>query len=196
MAEPVEGRDARDVKRVMRRLGLVESHQSFEGWYAQVSGQLPEASMREFEKNHRGSRVDYGLNYQDFDHARLLHVSWRSHALEMEIAWMLPRLREALASVMPERRFLVELGAGHGAAAAVISAVLKVPVITVDPEPAALGLPEQFAARTGGVTSRQSLQAHRTFPMRLGDACRRRFSVWVFSAIFKLTNMKPAPSRS
>ena len=154
MADSVEGRDARVVKRVMRRLGLVESHQSFEGWYAQVSGQLPEASMRELENNNRGSRIEYGLNYQDFDHARLLHVSWRSHALEMEIVWMLPRLREALTRVRPERRFLVELGAGHGAAAAVISAVMKVPVITVDPEPAALGLPEQFAARTGGdVTS-------------------------------------------
>lgn len=63
---------------------------------------------------------------------------------------MLPRLRIALERVEPERRFLVELGAGHGAAAAIISKILKVPVIAVDPEPMALGLPEQFASRTGG----------------------------------------------
>jgi hypothetical protein len=94
------------------------------------------------------------LTYKDFDHARVFHVSWRSQALETELTWMIPRLRAALSRVEPERRFFIELGSGHGAAAAVVSAVLKVPVIAVDPQPAAFGLPELFAARTGGdVTS-------------------------------------------
>jgi hypothetical protein len=147
-------RDLRDIRRCIRRIGLVESRQSMEGWYAQVSSILPEKSMREFDQHQKNLRDNYELLYRDFDHSRLLHVSWRSQALEVEIAWMLPRLRKALARVEAEQRFLVELGAGHGAAAAVISKILKVPVIAVDPEPTALGLPEQFASKTGGeVTS-------------------------------------------
>jgi hypothetical protein len=49
---------------------------------------------------------------------------------------------------------LVEIGAGPGAAAAVLSAALQVPVIAIDAHPLTSGLPEQFAQCTGGnVTS-------------------------------------------
>jgi hypothetical protein len=150
------GRDARDVQRVIRRLGLIESNQSLDAWYAQARMQLPEASVQRFYDFKTGKRdADiYDLTYKDFDHARVFHVSWSSQAFETELTWMIPRLRAALSRVEPERRFFIELGSGHGAAAAVVSAVLKVPVIAVDPQPAAFGLPELFAARTGGdVTS-------------------------------------------
>lgn len=49
----------------------------------------------------------------------------------------------------------MEVGAGPGAAAAVLSAALQVPVIAVDAHPLTSGLLEQFARCTGGnVTSR------------------------------------------
>jgi hypothetical protein len=154
--DAASGRDARDVQRVIRRLGLIESNQSLEAWYGQARTQLPETSVQRFYDYKTGKQDSeiYPFTYQDYDHARIFHTSWTSHALETQLVWMIPRLRAALSRAEPERRFLIELGAGPGAAAAIVSAVLKVPVITIDPEPNALGLPEQFAARTGGdVTS-------------------------------------------
>jgi hypothetical protein len=63
---------------------------------------------------------------------------------------MLPRLRDAIARGDHPDPFLVEVGAGAGATAAILSAALQVPVIAVDAHPKALGLAEQFAGRTGG----------------------------------------------
>jgi hypothetical protein len=63
---------------------------------------------------------------------------------------MLPRLRDAITRAGADEPFLVEIGTGAGAAAAVISAALKVPVVAIDSHPKTLGLAEQFASRTGG----------------------------------------------
>jgi hypothetical protein len=50
------GRDARDVQRVIRRLGLIESNQSLDAWYAQARMQLPEASVQRFYDFKTGKR--------------------------------------------------------------------------------------------------------------------------------------------
>ena len=154
--KPEDAADGRDVRRAIRRLGLIESNQPLEAWDAQARTQLPEESVQRYYDFKTGTPDEnfYDFTYQDYDHARVFHASWSSHALESELVWMISRLRSALNRVESERRVLIELGAGHGAAAAIVSSVLKVPVLTIDPEPAALGLPEQFATRTGGdVTS-------------------------------------------
>lgn len=64
---------------------------------------------------------------------------------------MISRLRDALTRSDSSEPFLVEVGAGPGAASALISAALKVPVISIDAHPSSEGLAEQFAERTGGV---------------------------------------------
>jgi hypothetical protein len=150
-----QGRDLKSIRRVMRRMNLVDSRQPYEAWLAQVARVLPEESVSAYDRALTDPNADsYDLLYRDFAHATLLSVSPRSAALEEEIAWMLPRLRSALDSAGAERQMLVELGAGPGAASAIVSAILGVPVLAVDPWPSTVGLAEQFAAQTGGqVTS-------------------------------------------
>lgn len=63
---------------------------------------------------------------------------------------MMPRLRDAIERCGHDEPFLLEIGAGPGAAAAILSAALDVRVVTVDAHPKSLGLPEQFAELTGG----------------------------------------------
>lgn len=62
-------RDLREIQRCIRRMGLVESRQSLEGWYSQVASQLSEESMREFAEFQKSSKNNYELLYRDFDHA-------------------------------------------------------------------------------------------------------------------------------
>ena len=97
---------------------------------------------------------DYGSNYdfayQSFEHALHFSVGWRSDPLRLECEWMIPRLRDALARSNSSYPFLVEVGAGPGAASALIAAALNVPVIAIDAHPSSAGLAEQFAERTGG----------------------------------------------
>ena len=93
----------------------------------------------------------YDFTYASFEQAVHFSVGWRSWPLAAECEWMLPRLRDAVARSTHTDPFLVEIGAGAGAAAAILSAALQIPVIAVDSHPKTLGLAEQFAHRTGGM---------------------------------------------
>lgn len=132
-------------------MDLADSRQPYDVWLAQIGQSLPEESVLAYDRALTEKPEDvYELLYRDFAHATLLSVSPRSAALEAEIAWMLPRLRTALQLAGPDRQMLVELGAGPGAASAIVSAILGVPVLAVDPIASTVGLAEQFATQTGG----------------------------------------------
>jgi hypothetical protein len=110
-----------------------------------------EMVIRWFELDAAGDyeRV-YDFTYDSFEQALHFSAGWRSWPLAAECEWMLPRLGDAIARSDHPDPFLVEVGAGAGAAAAVLSAALQVPVIAIDAHPKTLGLAEQFASRTGG----------------------------------------------
>ncbi len=107
--------------------------------------------MAEFDALPGDNESVYTFSYKSFEHALHFSVGWRSNPLQLECEWMIPRMRDALARSESTEPFLVEIGAGPGAASALISAALNVPVIAIDAHPASTGLAEQFAERTGGV---------------------------------------------
>ncbi len=92
----VPGRDAKSVRRAIRKLGLPDSRQSPETWYAQASATLPETDIANVFKSGGAEASDYDEAYKSFDHARILSAGWRSHMLELECIWMLPILRRAI----------------------------------------------------------------------------------------------------
>jgi len=155
-AEPAEfNADSARLKRALESLSLVDSELDEATWTGRVREQVGDEIADEWcelEAEVVGSEYDF--TYGSFERAKHFSVGWRSGPLVAECAWMLPRLRDAIARSGHPEPFLVEIGAGAGAAAAVLSAALEVPVVAVDAHVLTSGLPEQFAQRTGGsVTS-------------------------------------------
>jgi len=136
----------------MRRLGLIDSRCSHEEFYRNAGIALGKADLEEWMKVSSSGSYDrnYDFQYSSVDRAIVTSVSWRSWPLEVELRWLLPRLANRLQRVPPEERYLVEIGAGPGAAAAIASAVLDVPVIATDAHPSTLGMAEQLSMRTQG----------------------------------------------
>lgn len=150
--------DGRRLIRALDSLGLVDSLLDQDAWIARVTEQVGDDIANqwyEFADGASDVESEYAFTYGAFERAKHFSVGWRSGPLAAECAWMLPRLRDAIDRSGHPEPFLVEVGAGPGAAAAVLSAALQVPVIAVDAHPLTSGLPEQFARCTGGnVTSR------------------------------------------
>lgn len=142
--------DLKRCRRALRSLDLVDSRLDVEAWGQQVSRYVGEDTVNEWFEVSPGLDEAYDFSYSSFVRAMHFSVGWRSSPLIAECEWMLPRLRDAITRATHDEPFLVEIGAGAGAAAAVISAALKIPVIAVDSHPKTLGLAEQFAGRTGG----------------------------------------------
>lgn len=154
-AEPADADSAR-LARALESLGLVNSEIGENRWTRRVTEELGADIVRKWKKARKAPDVGrtYDLTYGSFENAKHLSASFRSAPLAAECALMLPRLRDAITRSGHPEPFLVEIGAGPGAAAAVLSAALQVPVIAVDAHPLTAGLPEQFAQCTGGkVTS-------------------------------------------
>ncbi len=146
--------DKKVISRVIRRLNLPDSRGSYEDFCALVApivGWEEVAKWEVFDNLDADARYDF--TYSSLERARIFAVGWRSWPLEVECAWMLPRLRDALSRHDENSQFLVEIGAGPGAAGAVLSAALNVPVIAVDPHPLTEGMAEQLAAMTRGVVT-------------------------------------------
>lgn len=144
--------DLKRCRRALRSLNLVDSRLDVVEWGRQVSNFVGDEMVSTFydlDADGDHNRV-YDLTYDSFDNALHFSVGWRSWPLAAECEWMLPRLRDAIARSNHPEPFLVEIGAGAGAAAAILSAALQVPVIAVDSHPKTLGLAEEFASRTGG----------------------------------------------
>lgn len=154
--------DLKRLRRALRSLDLVDSRLDEFAWTERVRNYVGDEVIEEwFELD----SIDYGdvydFTYSSLERATHFSVGWRSCPLAAECEWMLPRLRDAVVRSGHAEPFVVEIGAGAGAAAAVMSAALKVPVIAVDSHPMTLGLAEQFAHRTGGtVESRVADIAH------------------------------------
>lgn len=142
--------DLKRCRRALRSLNLVDSRLDEVAWGEQVSRYVGEDDVNEWLDGMSGFDEAYDFSYSSFERALHFSVGWRSWPLTAECEWMLPRLRDAIARAAHDEPFLVEIGAGAGAAAAVISAALKVSVIAIDSHPKTLGLAEQFASRTGG----------------------------------------------
>jgi hypothetical protein len=143
--------DLKRCRRALRSLDLVDSRLDVEDWGAQVSEHVGDEVVSQwFELDNSDYGSVYDFTYDSFERALHFSVGWRSWPLAAECEWMLPRLRDAVARSEHSNPFLVEIGAGAGAAAAVLSAALRVPVIAVDCHPKTLGLAEQFASRTRG----------------------------------------------
>lgn len=152
-AEPGTGlnADRKRLHRALRTLDLVDSRLDDFAWADQVRKYLGDETVDEYLDLESTTHDDvYDFTYSSFERAMHFSVGWRSWPLTAECERMLPRLREAVVRSGHSEPFLVEIGAGAGAAAAILSAALKVPVIAVDSHPKTLGLPEQFASRTGG----------------------------------------------
>ena len=138
-------------------LDLVDSELGEAAWMSCVTERVGDDIADEWYAftNEGDVEREYNFTYGSFEKAKHFSVGFRSGPLAAECAWMLPRLRDAIDRSGHPEPFLVEIGAGPGAAAAVLSAALQVPVIAVDAHPLTSGLPEQFARCTGGnVTSR------------------------------------------
>lgn len=142
--------DLKRCRRAVRSLNLVDSRLDEAAWAKQVSSQVGEDDVAEWLKGMDTFEEAYDFSYSSFERAVHFSVGWRSWPFTAECEWMLPRLRDAITRSGHENPFLVEIGAGAGAAAAVISAALRVPVIAIDSHPKTLGLAEQFATCTGG----------------------------------------------
>ena len=155
-SRPSRGQDAglnsdlKRCRRALRSLNLVDSRLDAEAWGQQVSKYVGEDDVDEWLEGMSSFDEAYDFSYSSFERALHFSVGWRSWPLTAECEWMLPRLRDAITRSGHDEPFLVEIGAGAGAAAAVLSAALKVPVIAIDSHPKTLGLAEQFASRTGG----------------------------------------------
>ena len=146
------GGDIKRFRKALRSLDLVDSRLDFESWSDRVARLVGKHRVEEYDALPSGDyESSYNFTYQSFDHALHFSVGWRSDPLRLECEWMIPRLRDALSRSDSSDPFLVEVGAGPGAASALISAALNVPVIAIDAHPASEGLAEQFAERTGGV---------------------------------------------
>lgn len=138
-------------------LDLVDSELGEAAWMSCVTERVGDDIADEWYAftNEGDVEREYNFTYGTFEKAKHFSVGFRSGPLAAECAWMLPRLRDAIDRSGHPEPFLVEIGAGPGAAAAVLSAALQVPVIAVDAHPLTSGLPEQFARCTGGnVTAR------------------------------------------
>lgn len=149
--------DSARLRRALDSLGLVDSGLDEDDWIDRVREQVGDDTVAEWRENCGSGDLDeeYAFSYSSFEKAKHFSAGWRSGPLSDECEWMLPRLRDAITRSGHAEPFLVEIGAGAGAAAALLSAALEVPVIAVDSHPKTLGLPEQFAHCTGGrVTSR------------------------------------------
>ncbi len=148
--------DSMRLSRALDSLDLVDSALDEAVWMSCVTEQVGDDIADEWGNLEVDVvESEYEFTYGSFEKARNFSVGFRSGPLAAECGWMLPRLRDAIARSGHPEPFLVEIGAGPGAAAAVLSAALQVPVIAVDAHPLTSGLPEQFAKCTGGnVTSR------------------------------------------
>ncbi len=157
-SEPTESNaDSLRLHQALESLGLVDSGLDEDDWIEQVRNQVGDDVVDEWLEHDNGGGFDaeYDFTYSSFEKAKHFSAGWRSGPLADECEWMLPRLRDAITRSGQADPFLVEIGSGAGAAAAVLSAALQVPVIAVDSHPKTLGIPEQFAQCTGGqVTSR------------------------------------------
>lgn len=129
---------------------MVDSRLDEVAWGKQVSRYVGEDHVAEWLEGMPSLDAAYDFSYASFERAMHFAVGWRSSPFSAECEWMLPRLRDAITRSGHEEPFLVEIGAGAGAAAAVISAALKVRVIAIDSHPKTLGLAEQFGSLTGG----------------------------------------------
>ena len=153
--DPSSSEDAalnKKISRAIRRLGLIDSRCEEGAFYSRAADVLGEDDITEWlEAEATGSleRI-YDFQYSSPARALITSVSWRSWPLEVEMRWILPRLLSALKRSRSPEPYLVEIGAGPGAAAAVASAVLGVPVIATDVHPQALGLPEHLSSLTNG----------------------------------------------
>ena len=143
------------LSRVIRRLGLIDSRCSQETFYRNAEIALGIDDMAAWLGISASSSYEenYDFHYSTLERAIVTSVSWRSWPLEVELRWLLPRLAESLSAVHQDRRYLVEIGAGPGAAAAIVSAVLEVPVLATDRHPMTQGLAEQFSNRVNGDAS-------------------------------------------
>lgn len=148
-------RDNNSISRIVGRLGVPDSRLSYADFCKRAAAILGRDDVEKWMALERVLDERWqNFEYSTFERAIVYRVGWRSWGLEVECAWMLPRLREALERHSSESQFLVEIGAGAGAGAAVLSAALGVPVIAVDPDPRTAGMPERAAELTGGeVTS-------------------------------------------
>lgn len=149
--------DGMRLSRALDSLDLVDSELGEAAWMSCVAERVGDDIADEWYAftNEGDVEREYNFTYGSFEKAKHFSVGFRSGPLAAECAWMLPRLRDAIDRSGHPEPFLVEIGAGPGAAAAVLSAALQVPVIAVDAHPLTSGLPEQFARCTGGnVTSR------------------------------------------
>lgn len=145
--------DSRRLERALRSLDLVDSRLDLDAWADQVSTHLDRDVVDAYlNRSNEGIEAAYDFTYSSFERAMHFSVGWRSWPLRTELEWMLPRLRQAIDNhtAAGEQPFLVELGSGPGAAAAILSAALKVPVVAVDARPETADLARQFAQRTGG----------------------------------------------
>lgn len=143
--------DLKRCRRAIRSLNLVDSRLGVVAWGEQVSKYVGKDAVTEWYDVYATDHEQvYDFSYSSFERATHFSVGWRSWPLTAECEWMLPRLRDALTRSGQDSPFLVEVGAGAGAAAAIISAALQVPVIAIDSHPRTLGLAEQFASRAGG----------------------------------------------
>ena len=155
-AAPAESdSDSARLAQALKSLGLVDSTLDGDEWMRRVAKLVGDELADEWcELDVDDVEHAYEFSYSSFEKAKHFSVGWRSGPLAAECAWMLPRLRDAITRNGHAEPFLVEIGAGPGGAAAVLSAALQVPVIAVDAHPLTAGLPEQFAQCTGGdVTS-------------------------------------------
>jgi hypothetical protein len=144
--------DLKRCRRAQRSLNLVDSRLDVVEWGQQVSRYIGDDLVDQFlnlDPDGDHGRV-YDFTYDSFEQALHFSVGWRSWPLAAECEWMLPRLRDAANRSNQPDPFLLEVGAGAGAAAAILSAALQIPILAVDSHPKTLGLAEQFASRTGG----------------------------------------------
>lgn len=154
--DDTESRDLKVVRQVMRRLDIPDSRCTLFQFFDRVRAVIGDDGLKDWIQLQEDSAPDaqYEFTYSTLDRALNCAVGWRSFPLEQECAWMLPRLRDALAACEPESQFVVEIGAGPGAASAILSAALGVPFLALDPHPLTDGLAEQIAEKArGDVTS-------------------------------------------
>lgn len=149
--DPEANADLKRCRRAFRTLDLVDSRLDLSSWCSQVAKYVGEQTVTDWLEWEHGGEIDrmYDFTYDSLEKAMHFSVGYRSWPLATECEWMLPRLRAAISRSNESEPFLVEIGAGPGAAAAILGAALNVPVMTIDSHPRSLGLAEQFAARTG-----------------------------------------------
>jgi hypothetical protein len=89
-------------------------------WADQVRKYLGDETVDEYLDLESTTHDDvYDFTYSSFERAMHFSVGWRSWPLTAECERMLPRLREAVVRSGHSEPFLVEIGAGAGAAAAI-----------------------------------------------------------------------------